>query len=259
MTNGRYLDSKTLDTLLKLKADRCQITIDGMCDIYCKSKGATPADFDNVIKNIAEACEKIKISIRFNIPNNDADEAAKITDYLFNELGLLGKVSIYFACVSDYSLDTDESQRLSNAYIDNYWRFVKHMVETYGLTKAKQCITMPKRIITSCGIIRMSNICIAPQGELYKCHHDLGDSSRIVGDIWTGRQYNELELSYYATSDDVAKSECSGCNYLPVCLGGCANNRITNCHRMSCVSKKQFMLKQKLFQGGILDETTTKC
>jgi uncharacterized protein len=251
VTNGRYLDSNVLTLLQELCIDSAQITLDGTCDVYCKSKGAKPEDFDHVINNIRRACEKMKIHIRLNIPNNDVNEAIKITDYILNDCGLLDKVYIYFAYLCDYSLTSDDSQKMFSAFLSDYFLFIEYIIRNYGLSRAKLYTSIPRRLNTACGIIRVSNACIGSQGELYKCHHDLGNSSRVIGDIWRGRFYEELELSYYAVADDSVRMNCLQCNYLPVCMSGCANNRISECLRSSCKDKKLLLFRQKLLEGGV--------
>jgi len=108
ITNGRFLNSKTLSKLQEFCVTKAQITVDGMRELYCISKGALPNDFDCVIDNICNAADKIKISVRLNIPNNVdvVKEAIDITNYLFSERGLFGKVHVYLAYVCDYSLFT---------------------------------------------------------------------------------------------------------------------------------------------------------
>jgi len=81
-TNGRFLDGENLKKIQEFGIANAQITLDGMCESYCKSKGATTEDFNKVIENILFASDKIRISIRLNIVNNNADEAIKITDLL---------------------------------------------------------------------------------------------------------------------------------------------------------------------------------
>ena len=83
VTNGKFLDANMLPKLQKCGIEKIQVTLDGIRDIYCRSKGASSNDFDCVIENILHASDKIKLSIRLNIPDNDIKGAIAITDYLF--------------------------------------------------------------------------------------------------------------------------------------------------------------------------------
>jgi len=220
-------------------------------DVYCKSKGASPEEFDIVIENIRHACEVIKTRIRLNVPNNDPKEAIAIADYLLKERGLLDKINIYFAYICDYSLFSGESPQKFNAFIQSHDLFMKHIIEQYGMARAKTYVSVPQRTYTACGVIRYSNVGIGPRGELYKCHHDLGRESMVIGDIWNGRLNIEPELTYYVAADDPARSKCKQCGFLPVCMGGCANNRVSGSVRFSCEEFKQFRFKLKLLEGGV--------
>jgi len=252
ITNGRYLDTKNLTLLQELCIKNAQITLDGTKDIYCKSKGANTEDFDSVINNIRNACDKIKISLRLNIPNNNANEAIAITDFILKDCNLLNKVHIYFAYLCDYSLVSNDSQRAFNSFVNSFNLYIEYILKNYGKSLAKSTVSIPRRINTFCGVIRVSNACIGSRGELYKCHHDLGNNSMVIGNVWKGRFYNETELSYYMVADNPVRRKCSQCAYLPVCMGGCANNRICGCERSNCDDKKRYQLKIKLLEGGVL-------
>jgi uncharacterized protein len=218
-----------------------------MCDVYCKSKSASPEDFDCVVENVCNAADKTDLSIRMNVPKNDANEAIAITDYFFKHRSLLGKARIYFAFVREYSLSPNE---LKQAYIDfvaNYFRWVDHVVEHYGKDTLSEEI--PKRVTTSCGIIKACNACIGALGELHKCDFYLGDDSKAVGDIWSGQYYNDTELAFLSTVD--THDGCSHCAYLPVCMGGCATHRILGYGNFDCEASRRLKFKLKLVEGGM--------
>jgi len=248
-TNGRYLDSKAVALLRELCIGRTQITVDGMSETYCNSKGASCEDFHVVIDNIRCAAEKIRICIRINIPGNDATEAIKITDYLLSQCNLKGKVKIYFAYVCDYSLHLTAAHEEFRNYVHNFFTWVDHVVEHYGITEAKSIL--PKRLISSCTLIKTSNACIGPRGELCKCEHCFGNDAMTIGNIWMGRFFNDAELMYCSTVGDHTNKACSLCDYLPVCMGGCANDRLKGVVKFDCESNKLFMFKLKLLEGGV--------
>lgn len=251
ITNGRFLDKNTLLLLKECYIKTAQITVDGTRDLYCNSKGASSDDFDSVIENICFSAERIKLSIRLNIPNNDAKEAIAITDYLLTQRELLGKVHVYFAYVCDYSLSPKVSQQAYANHVQNYFEWINHIIEHYDMSEVKKLILNRGRKTTSCGLIETHNACIGPQGELYKCEHCFGNNSLIIGNIWQGRFFNEAETVYYTTIDDSSKDKCSGCEYLPMCMGDCANDYVSGFVRFDCETRKRLFLKLKLLEVGV--------
>jgi uncharacterized protein len=249
-TNGRLLDSEMLTRIQKIGIKRAQITVDGMRDIYCESKSAKPQDFDSVIDNICNAADKTILSIRLNIPQNNAGNAIAITDYLFKECNLSGMVRIYFAFVRNYSSSPHEMSRAYTDYVDNYFRWLDHVIEHYGMDMPiKEHI--PKRLHQSCGILRNCNICVGPSGELYKCNLLLGDGSHITGDVWHGRYYNDAE-NVFLTTIEAHSNECYRCVYLPICMGGCLAHRMLGYGgQFDCDASMRLKLRLKLLKGGV--------
>jgi len=250
-TNGRFLDSKALMSIQEYGIKGVKIPLDGTCDLYCRSKCATPEDFSCVIDNIQRASKKIYTMIRLNIPNGNASEAIAITDYLLKDCNLLDKVFIYLAYICEFSFIPETSTQMYKNFIDNFLLYTEYLVKHYGQSKAKASMFLPKRTHTSCGLVRVCSACIGPRGELYKCQHNFGNDVMRIGNIWQGRFYNEMELTYYVSSDDITRSKCSQCEYLPVCMGGCANDRVSGFIRYNCNEHKQFLFKLKLLEGGV--------
>ena len=248
ITNGRFLDAETLTRLQELHVQRAQITVDGTHDAYCSSKGASADDFHHVIENICHAADKIKVTVRLNVPNNDVNEAIAITDYLLSKHNLRDKIGIYFAFVRDYSLSKSKTRQSFINYVYNNSQWIDYFLEHYGIPQNRSHIS--KRVATSCGLIRASNFCVGPYGELYKCEHCFGDNSMVVGDIWQGQFYNNTEHAFCATLD-TSNAECSRCKFIPICMGGCAYNRVLGLVGFDCDAFKQMQFKLKLMEGGV--------
>ncbi|MDR2712970.1 MAG: radical SAM protein, partial [Clostridiales bacterium] len=251
-TNGRLLDENTLTAIRDCCVNVAQITLDGTRNIYCENKGVTPKDFDCVIDNIKHSAEIIKIFIRLNIPNNEANEAITITDYLFTECNLLGKIGIHFSFVRDHSLPNESAQQAYVNYIDNYFLWANHVIEHYG--KSHFFGEWPKRVSMNCSRVKTSNGCIGSHGELFRCLHDFGNVSKKIGDIWNGKYYNETDFSYYTTIDTPQRHKCSQCKYLPIHMGECKDFSLIGYSGFDCESYAKLKFKLKLFKAGIYDK-----
>jgi len=249
VTNGRFLDKDTLERLKAIVVEKAQITVDGLCDVYCKSKGASPDDFEIVIDNICHTVEKGGLGISLNILNNNATEAIRITDYLLKQRNLIGKIQVFFHQILDYCQPPDISKPEYDDYINNFFQWANYMIEEYGLSEIKHMFR--KRKTTACELVKVNNVCIGPRGEIYKCFRHAGVEPMIMGDIWGSRYFNEAESVFYSSVDDPAKQECSKCECLPLCMGDCQAFRVNKFERYNCEAHKKTMLKLKLLEGGV--------
>ena len=248
-TNGRFLNAEVLTKLKKFGLENAQIALDGMCELYCKSKRATLEDFDNVIKNIVHAADKIKLSVRLNIPTNDGKEAIRIADFLFSQHGLLGKIDLYFAFICHYSLSKNEANQAYIDFVHNYSLWTDYIIKNYGISEIERVNSKRRR--TYCVLINNNYFCIGSGGELYRCQHDFGIASRKIGDVWRGRFYNKTEFEYYATIDSPNKKECAQCKYVPICMGECMSHCIKGYSGFDCTAFQMLQFKAKLLEGGL--------
>jgi len=250
ITNGRLLDENAIAKLVGLGVKRVQITIDGLCDVYCSSKNASPEDFRCVINNIRSAADKFTLTIRMNISGNDAKEAIAVTNFLSSECNVLDKVVLYFAFVRDHTLETEKQAQAYIDYVRNYFLWVEHMIERCGMSDATKYFYRPERRATHCGIIGVGNACIDSAGNLYRCHHGFGDTSRIIGDIWNGKYFDNAYLEYYSAIDAKKEEKCSQCKYLPIHMSGCVEHYLIGYSGFDCETYQKLQFNLKLLTGG---------
>lgn len=96
---------------------------------------------------------------------------------------------------------------------------------------------MPKVLRTFCGMENCMQYVIGADGELYKCEHSVGKQNEIVGDISVGPYFSDLEMLFYSSIPQKCIEEV--CPFLPMCLGGCANERLHNKHIRDCKQIKE--------------------
>lgn len=245
ITNGRFLNKKNVEILKNLYVETAQISLDGTEDYYCKSKVATTEDYNAVIANIIDSSSKMRISVRMNIFDNSAYEAIKVTDFLLKGHKLLGKISLYFAFVRDYSVN--DSRKSYSLYVKNYLIWLEHIVHNYGFDVVDG--VFPKRRVTSCGYIKSCNSCIDYLGNMYRCEHCFGDKNSIIGDVLNGHYYNKIEYLYWTTIDK--RKKCMSCPYLPVCMGGCVHDYVCGLIGQECSEYKNMQFLLKLIEGGV--------
>ena len=231
ITNGYYLTAEKFDPLFKEGGTKfVQITLDGSEGEYAKRKGTTAKAFHRVIENILDLSDYLcresiqaKIHIRFNADNaNYADikELAarlKAADRAHENIDLaLERLREYGPCLqlTDYCT-TEEFEDLKydfDGFIGKAFKFPE-----------------PKTVF--CGQHCMNAFCIGPEGEIYKCEHDLGVPEHVIGNIETGLTYDQYFLDFM---DQPLPEKCLNCQILPVCMGGCPHRRFAMGGRVEC-------------------------
>lgn len=111
ITNAYFLTDDIVDRLVKCRISSAQVSIDGMPEVYAAGKGVPAKAFYRVVDNIVTACNRMRISVRVNVPRDGLDNARELRDYLMQERGLDGKISIYIANTRLYgaSLETEKA------------------------------------------------------------------------------------------------------------------------------------------------------
>lgn len=93
------------------------------------------------------------------------------------------------------------------------------------------------------GYEKVPQIMIGPDGELYRCQRTMGNRKNAIGDIYAGSFFSTSELSLIRPLDD---SCLSNCNLLPICFGGCPNERRKGKALTYCLLKKM-QIEKDLF------------
>lgn len=223
ITNGYLLTDNNIKEFENLSIKFLQITIDGMANLHNKRrclKSGKPT-FNTIIKNIDNIQSKypqIGVSIRVNVDNSNENDFIQLYQFLSDKHYPNAKVSLAFVKnLSDCKTCANLCDRNRQA------EFVKKVQEKYGIG-GSFIYPLPDR--TECAIRNNNAIVIGPQGEVYKCWNDVGDSSKVIGKIG-GKVENEvLLLRYLVGADPFEDPNCLNCFLLPVCGGGCPLSRI---------------------------------
>lgn len=204
----------------KILAEKCslkkvQLTIDGTKEIYCARKRATAKQFDDLFENIKAALEFLKISIRLNCDANNYDNLKIVMEQLLTRCDNNKNLSVYLAKLVDYS-GCGEEQFLSQKEFDaKRIEFDKYVC---GLQKKPYKPQILKSRKSFCGLFKLRNQVIGPDGELYKCEHHVGQKDKVIGDIVYGLNYSDFLMKFIANEP---LEKCKTCKIFPVCLGGC--------------------------------------
>jgi len=229
-TNGYLLNERNIEWLKEIKVEKIQVTIDGdrhTHDQRRRLKNGKPT-FDTIMENLKRAAGHFVIPIRVNIDRKNAHTAKNLFPVLV-ENDLQDKVYAYYGTVvgitdacKDYGescLDADELTtlmlQLHREALDKKYDFIPF---PYPLTS-----------MGGCGAMRPDFFVVDPDGYLHKCLNSVGDQKEAIGHVSRPLEFTP-DLVTWLTWDPLKDEECSQCNLLPLCNGGCLWNKLHGQH-----------------------------
>lgn len=231
VTNGYLINNEVIDNFKKYKIQGAQITIDGPPEIHNsrrRLKGSSNDTFYVILENIKKLlAEKINVSIRINIDKSNVDKVEELLDILV-ENGLqglsvnLGQVTAYTeTCMSvaESCLNTEEYAK-ENIVQQKLMYSKGFNVENYPY--------YPGIKANYCCADAVDSYVVDPNGYMYKCWNDVGNQLRAVGNVKTINEPTS-EKMFMRNADYLLWSpfnfkDCTECDILPICMGGCPYN-----------------------------------
>ncbi|MDE5553542.1 MAG: SPASM domain-containing protein, partial [Malacoplasma sp.] len=229
ISNGVLLTSDRANILAeKCALKRVQITVDGTKRIYCARKHATEKQFDELCENIKSALEYLKISIRLNCDYDNYGDLKAVTKQLIEKCDSNKNLNIYLAKLVDYVGCGGEQFFSQDAFDNTRIEFDKYVCELQGKEYEPPIHKYRKSF---CGLFKLNNEVIGPDGELYKCEHHVGQTDKIIGNIKYGKSYNEFLMKFI---ENEPQEQCKTCKIFPICLGGCPAQKFDLPEYKSC-------------------------
>jgi uncharacterized protein len=219
ITNGYNLDTISFDEFLYLQISDIQITIDGTREIHDARRQHKEygKSFDKIVSNIKLITEQAKgrdeqlsISVRVNIDNDNMINYHELREFLYSEIKY-SNFHISFGWIRFTKDRKIESFCVNRADILSFCEENKEFKEVHDLF-------YPRNEIFECFVRNYWGIVVGPDGSVYKCWEELGESQYKLGTI------NDLaflsskrQLEYLYLSDQFTNKSCSICNILPIC------------------------------------------
>ena len=231
ISNCYLVDNYVIKNMIKYKIESAQVTVDGTPDIHNarrKLRNSDAPTFKKILTNVKNMSDSgIKVIIRVNV---DRTNIKRINE-LIPELKRYGleKCIVYLGKITD---STDVTAHIADTCLDTpeYSYEAVKWYETLaenGFDVSNFLYIYPKVKKNYCIADCSSSFAIDGNGNLYKCWHDIGNSSKIVGNI-LGKNKNITEIqkqfsvmSEYQLWNPFKFEKCKECNLLPVCMGGC--------------------------------------
>ena len=220
ITNGSLFTKKTAEQLASLGLTGIKTTLDGPAAVHnsCRPFKSGRGSFDLIIRNIRETCDIVKIGVGGNFQRNNYDSFPELLGYLEREgLGPEKLPMVKFdpvmkqpegsAALSDFS---DGCMSINEPWLIEAGILLREHVLKRGYNTPK-ITPMPCQVeITDTYVVNFD-------GHVYKCPAFIGREEFSIGHLESGLKEDR---DPYRLSD-WRKPECTECEYLPLCFGGC--------------------------------------
>lgn len=235
ITNGVLLDTEKAKFLVEeCNFAHAQITVDGTEKIYCSQKGATKEQYSKVINNIRDCLQYMKVSVRLNCDESNFEDLCAVSKKIIESCKQNENLTLYLAKIEDYGCGNENCLSLSDFGLKNIL-FQKYVC---SITGKKFRADLPHCRKSFCGLFKLKNTVIGPEGELYKCEHFIGRREKIVGDIENGYYYTDEMLDFLK---NLSHEKCHNCKLFPLCLGGCPAQKQDTGLGYACLLDEQYI------------------
>lgn len=226
VTNGYLINEKMLSLFSKYPLNSIQITLDGnkpRHDNLRKLKKSGMGTFDKIVRNIdciLKSMPSTQISVRVNLDKDNVGDFENIRNELLEKWSSYPNITIYpgILRIEDTVNKCMGCQSLLHDDVRDLFYGLTEAVNFYPVLQGK-----------GCSATHLNSFLIGPLGELYKCWNELGDSKKIIGYINDQDFKNKDLIRKYVLSANCFEDEkCKDCEFIPICMGGCAFYRIKN-------------------------------
>lgn len=229
VSNGTLLDEKKLNILINRCAIKhIQLSFDGDKEDYIRLKKANEKSFEIAYQNaLLIAKSQIGLSVRLNVCEENKESLLSLIDKLvcepeFHGIIYAGKI-ISYNNSSLYHEISDENFAVFETEIDR--RALKYPEYKKLIKKGLK----PKG--ASCGYLVHNRCLIDSQGYLYRCEHHINNKELAIGDVKSGFYHNKIDDMFLFHA---LPKKCRICSVMPVCMGGCASDRILYDRGINC-------------------------
>jgi uncharacterized protein len=246
ITNGYLLgrDPEIIAKLVKSRISFFQITLDGPPEVHDarrKLKRSNRSTFGPVLDGIRLLADSgMNVAVRVNVDRTNREQVLQVPELLSahgieNVSLTLGRVTLDAGGCPSMGSACTSMQEFSDLN-----RALERRVRS-GKFKVGHSLYYPRSANNICAPNRLMPLAIDPDGELYKCWHEIGDKAASIGNILDfehrGAEQIARETRWVAW-EAFAYPDCRACKLLPICLGGCPYGPVINGEQPECAEWK---------------------
>lgn len=251
VTNGSLFTKRIAEELTPYGLTGVKITLDGPAETHnrCRPFKSGAGSFATIIGNMKETCDLVKIGIGGNFARDNHEKFPLLLDDLVEEGLTPDKIAmVKFDPVIKYPEGnlsppdcTGGCTSINEPWLSGVSAHLREEILKRGYHTKK---LMP----ITCMIESTASYVVHFDGVIYKCPGFIGKTGYEAGDLRTG-----VSADTSAYKPGIWKNEeCSGCEYLPLCFGGCrymtflrdGNTDAVDCQRAYLDASLETLVKQ---------------
>ena len=220
VSNGSLFRRPIAEELAALGLTTVKITLDGDADMHnrCRPFKSGAGSFETIIRNIKETCGIVKIGIGGNFDQENYERFVLLLDYLEKEGLTPDKI---YKIKFDPVMKRPQNDTSPADYHDGCMSINEPWLLKAGNMLRQEILRRgydtPKIIPTPCMIEISDAFVVNYDGVVYKCPVFVGKKGFEIGSVKDG--ITDYTASYKLGT--YKNEECSQCEYLPLCFGGC--------------------------------------
>lgn len=202
------------------------------------------SSFDQIMTGIRNWVKKGGcVNLRMNVNSSTLPKVTELLDSIREE-GLMhkndlgGYVYAYAQPIYDIKDNNTENSDdcgkscggcgFSSMKMSDFSKKIHILKDWYNKYKIEAFDHMHQMFFTgdTCTANRNYEYVVNPDGTLTKCTHDVGIAERVIGSVFNSPSSENIKIpdTYYDRFNPFYDKECSNCEVLPICLGGCKSN-----------------------------------
>lgn len=221
VTNATLLSESLVERLIALDITGMQVTLDVPWSAKKLKRGNSA--IPNVLDGLKMAAGRIPVGVRLNVVADSEIDFDALYDALLRD-GLHAQVAnVHFARTFP-----PECREMCGPFKPLPQQLFADIVarETRKANSLGIPIHEPYGSYDGCTGTSVNSVVIDPDGLVYKCPADIGNRRRAFTSLHAPGLTDDAALLPWLKYDWFSFTECSTCNLLPQCAGGCPHQRL---------------------------------
>ncbi len=234
ITNGIIVNSKFFEYSKHNNINTIQITFDGikhLNDNRRRLKGENDIKiesvYDTIMMNMNEICENFdNVNIKYNVDLETLNFFEEFLIELKNNIDKqnLNKITLLIEAIQNTQLNINNILyfKNSNIYLAEIYVSLMKNAHDYGFKYKTKVFNTP------CMVTSINSFLVNSNGKVSTCISDFNETELNLGTIKNITYRNSIKKREELNKDELLKDECSKCEFLPRCWGGCYYELIVN-------------------------------
>lgn len=243
ISNGTRWPADVGDFLARHRVAEVQVTFDGLQDNHEKRRHyrrshRRPEDdssFTTLVSLVDELVKYVQVDLRFNIDRGNAADFIELVGFARGRGWFDGPhpVEVHPARLSKYSERSEfmRKRELSPAEFADVREAIQAVAPEALVQNSYAPDGFPVPRTTVCAALATDSVVVGADRQLYRCGLQVGETSRSVGAVASGRRLAVLregpdDSEFWQRFDPTQMPRCRVCTFLPVCWSGCPKSHL---------------------------------